>query len=115
MQITKELIDNDIKGIEAQMEQLKVSVAQAAGALSTLKAIRDFLDRPEEKPKAKAEPAAIDPNVISDTNKIVQDREAARQAAMHPDVEALSEAELAELVAGPGAVLEAIEPLKENA
>jgi len=113
MQVTKELIDQDIKGMEAQQKSLEVSLAQTSGALTTLRAIRDFLDRPEpevaKKAEVEVEVEAEDYTKISDANQEVQDRVAAQQAAR---ADALSESELAELVAGSGAVVEAIEPLK---
>lgn len=55
MQVTKELIENDIVQTEAQLEQLKAQAAQVAGALAVLRNIRDYLDKPEE---VKAEEAA---------------------------------------------------------
>lgn len=47
MQITAELIVNDIKGVEQQIEQLKAQMAQALGALSVLKTMQEYLDKPE--------------------------------------------------------------------
>lgn len=100
MQVTKELIDNDIRGMETQLEQLKAQAAQTAGALAVLKNIREYLDQPEPE----VVPA------ISDVNKTVQDDvEAMSQKEIS---HALTEQELAELVAGPGASVEAIEPIK---
>lgn len=100
MQVTKELIDKDIAGLNAQLEQLKAQAAQTAGALSVLKNIREYMDLPE--------PEAVP--VISDANKAVQDEvEAMSQKEIS---HALSEQELADLVAGPGASVEAIEPIK---
>lgn len=55
MQVTKELIDADIDGVENQLEQLKAQVAQTTGALAVLKNIREYLDKPEEvKPNEEA-------------------------------------------------------------
>lgn len=53
MQITKELIDNDIKGMEATVEEFKARIAQALGALTTLRNMRMHLDK--EEPVAEPE------------------------------------------------------------
>lgn len=49
MQVTKELLDNDIKGMENSLENLKAQMAQTVGALTTLKNIRDYVVKPEPK------------------------------------------------------------------
>lgn len=92
MQITKELIENDIRSLEVQRDNLKSSLDRSEGALATLKNILMFLDAPEPTPPVEG---------ISDVNKAVQDE---LQAYM-------TEKELAEAVGGPGAVVEAIEEL----
>lgn len=94
MQVTKELIENDIKGMKSQIEQLKASLAQSQGALSVLENIVSYMDKEEPVPEAPKDE-------ISDANKEVQD-----------NLEAMSLQELAEAVGGPGAIaeIEAIEP-----
>lgn len=57
MRVTKELIENDIVGMEKQIEQLKARLDQSAGALAVLKGMRDFLDKKEEE-KVEGEKAA---------------------------------------------------------
>lgn len=104
MQVTKELIDKDIAGLTAQIQQLvqqieqqKLAVAQLNGALATLHNIQEFLDRPEPEVVATTE--------ISPENQAIQDRDQAR---------ALSMTEVAELVAGPGAEAELVQAAEEE-
>jgi len=84
MQLTKELVQADIKNLEAQMASL-------SGSLNYARQVLQFLDRPE-------------PTAISPQNAAMQEYEENKQAA-------LTEQEFAEVVAGPGAVVEAIEPI----
>jgi hypothetical protein len=93
MQITKELLDQEITNMEARHEQAKAQANQLAGAVVVLKDLRNYLDREEPKAEDKTE--------ISAENKAIQDREEARSLA-----------EVAEDVAGPGAVAEEPEPIK---
>lgn len=86
MQITKELIEADIKGVTAQLENQKTLVAQSAGALSVLNGILEYLNREE--------PTEAIPEAISSENASVQD--------------AVELSQIAEAVAGPGAVVEDI-------
>lgn len=87
MQVTKELIQNDIVAMNSQLETLKAQVAQTTGALSTLQGILAYMEAPDPVP----------PTAISDENKAVQD--------------ALTLRQVAEAVAGPGAVAEEPEQL----
>lgn len=54
MQITKELLQSDVKGLEAQLEQLKTQVAQTTGALAAIKAMVEYMDKPEPEPVGPA-------------------------------------------------------------
>lgn len=90
MQVTKELIENDIVALKAQVEQIKASMASTMGALSALEGVLAYMNRPEPAP-------TLD---ISDTNKAVQE-----------SLEAISLQDIAEEIAGPGAEVE-IEPME---
>lgn len=109
MQITKELLQQDERNLEAQIEQLKNGLAQSQGALQTIKGILAFLDREEVEAKSEVAQEAQPRTDISETNKAVQD---AVEARMHADAIPLSE--IAEAIAGAGAVVEAIEPLGDE-
>lgn len=97
MQVNKELLDKEIEGMKAQIEQIKASAAQAAGALAVLQGLRSYLD--QEEPKAE-EALVGDPIVeipedlktkISDENKAIQDavdkRRAVAESAVVQDAE----------------------------
>lgn len=86
MNITKELLEKEIVQMESRHNNYRALADQTAGALVVLKDLRTFLDRPE-------------PPEISEENKAVQD--------------ALTPEELAEIVAGPGAVVEQISPIAD--
>jgi hypothetical protein len=87
MQITKELIENDIRQSEATLENLKASMNQYIGAIAVLKNMLAYMDKEEPLPEEPSQE-------ISAENKEVQDK----------IEEAMSMQELAEAVAGPGAV-----------
>lgn len=53
MQVTKELIVSDITAMENNVENLKAQLAQSIGALTTLKNIKEYMDKPEEEVKAE--------------------------------------------------------------
>lgn len=55
MQITKELLTNDILALEGNVENLKAQLAQAVGALTTLKNVREYLEKPEPEVEKEAE------------------------------------------------------------
>lgn len=65
MQVTRELIEQDIKASEVRLEEFKALTAQVAGALSTLKNILAYMDKPEpeKEPKAKAEEPKVEEEV----------------------------------------------------
>lgn len=73
MQVTKELVENDIKGMEAEFEQLKARVAQAAGALNVLKNMRDYLDKPE--PEVKQEEVVVTKVVPENNTGIITENQ----------------------------------------
>lgn len=50
MQVTKELIENDIRAMEAQLENAKAQLNQIVGSLATLKGVKEFLEKEEPKP-----------------------------------------------------------------
>lgn len=83
MQVNKELLDKEIEAMKAQIEQIKTSAAQAAGALAVLQGMRAYLDK-EEEPKVEeaivGEPIAETVEIpedlktkISDENKAIQE------------------------------------------
>jgi hypothetical protein len=88
--ITKELIEQDIKVMEAQL-------AGISGSLTYARQLVAYLDRQAEAADGKKA------GPISPANEVIQAAEEEKQA--------LSESQLAELVGGPGAVVEAIEPI----
>jgi hypothetical protein len=101
VQVTKELIESEIKGVEGQIEQLKSSLFQAQGALIMLQGIHQFIEKPEPQ---------VNSLDISQVNKAVQDMLETKQQKE----KALSMQEVAELVAGPGAVVEAVEEIQHG-
>lgn len=98
MQITKELLDQEIAGMQAQQKQAEALVAQTTGALTILTGLKDYLARQSEGS-----------DVISSENKAVQD-ELENQNAIRVE-------DLATLIGGPGAEFEIIpeKPRKKRA
>lgn len=99
MQITKELLDKDIAGLEEalrfatqRLEQGKIELARGEGSLLTLKALRDHV--------MQAEPEVKQPE-ISPENAAIQARDEAANAIALED--------FAKMVAGPGATAEIVE------
>ncbi len=112
MQITKELLDGEIVTLQFRLKDQEASANKLAGALVVLQDLRRYLDREEEKEKADAEAAAkaiaeaeAAKNYISEENAAIQKRDEDR---------ALSMKQLAEIVAGPGAVAEEPQPFYDE-
>lgn len=80
MQVTQELLDNEIKSVETQLENAKASVASTTGALVVLKGIRDYLNKEGPKPEPD----------ISSVNKEIQELE---QLVQEAELEALASEE----------------------
>lgn len=72
MQVTKELIDNDILAMQNQLENLKAQMAQTMGALSTLKGIKEYLEKPDPEPQPEPEPEAPVEVVVDANGKYVE-------------------------------------------
>lgn len=87
MQITKEQLGKDIETVTSQLEQAKAAVGQLAGALSVLKSMNDYLDKPEEVAVAG-----------SDVTQNATPSSSATHVLPAVPVQAIAEA-----VAGPGA------------
>lgn len=104
MQITKELMDSEIQGMENRLAQAKASVSEIAGAITVLRQLRDYMEKPEPNP-----------DFISEENAAIQERDQKRVKLMEDaELEALEMSEIAELVAGPGAVADEPEPLEKE-
>lgn len=97
MQITKELMDNEIALMQARLKETEASVNKLTGALVTLQDFRAYLDR--EEPVAAVNVPSTE---ISPENAEIQARDEHR---------AISIQELAEMVAGPGAIAEEPQPI----
>lgn len=69
MQISKELLDNDILQTQSKIEQAMAATNQLAGALAVLKNMRKFLDEIE-----------ADKTNISAENKVIQDADQQKEA-----------------------------------
>lgn len=100
MQISKELLDKEIEGMQSRLKLAEAQVNQITGASLILEGLRKVLDMEEPKEENKQAEVAdekSDPNFISQEN-------AERQRA--DEARALSIQEIAELVAGEGATAE---------
>lgn len=78
MQLTKELLENEIKAVEGRFEQAKAQANTIAGALSTLKDMYAFLLKEEEKIVEAVK------NAISPENAEIQARDEAALVAVSP-------------------------------
>lgn len=93
MEITKTLLDTEIGRVQEQYETGSALVNKLAGALSTLKDLRAFLER-----NAAAEEAATPRTDISPGNAEAQVRDEERAEALREISERIGEAK-AELIA----------------
>lgn len=98
MEITKELVQKDINALELQVVQMEAIVNKQRGSLDTLKNILAYMNKPEEPE-------------ISPENKAVQEKVEAEQKAA-AELEAVPLKDIAEAVAGPGAVVEGIDEIE---
>jgi len=101
VQITKELLDNEIATLQFRIKETEASVNKFAGALVVLQDLRRYLDRDEEKEKAEVEAQAeAARDFISEENAAIQKRD---------EEQALSMKQFAEIVAGPDATAEIVD------
>lgn len=102
MDLTKELLDNEIASVSAKLSEVTASANKIAGALSVLQDLRKYMDKAEEVEiggeKVELNAPTQDNTKISDENLAIQEAVDAK--------EALSLQQVAELVAGPGATAE---------
>lgn len=103
MQLTKELLVQEIAQSEAQVVDAKSNFDRASGALATLKNVLKYLEQPDPIPEAPR-------TDISPENAAIQAADEARMAMYD---EAVPLELIAEAVAGPGATVE-IEPFDDR-
>lgn len=110
MQITKELLIRERDGMQVRLDEVTASANKLAGAVIVLNDLIRYVEAEEHK-EAQAEVAK---DYISPENAAIQAREEARALMQEAEEEALSMEEVAELVGGPGAVVEAVAPIHEE-
>lgn len=93
MMLTKELVQQDIANLEANLKNVEASMNKIIGALTFAKDLVAFMDREEEAPKVNTD--------ISEENAAIQAREE----------EAMSLQALADSIDGPAALADEPQPL----
>lgn len=121
MQISKELLQNELDQMQARHNEVLASVNKLTGAMLVLKDLLKYLEAEEVREEIEAKEPRQD---ISKENEQIQARDEAMQAYIQQandpqppahlfqdaDEEALTMQEVAEMVAGPGATYEEPQP-----
>lgn len=98
MQITKELLDGEVKSMVDQNEVAKATMYKTVGALDILKGLREYMDRPEPEPT---------PPISPENDEVQKAEEAKMQAAV--DGNTLDTAVLDEVAVEPVPVKDVVD------